>query len=543
MTSLATLGGLATLSNGYGLAGSGAPAGQLGPLDRCSIPWLATGMPDADVVIPGTSIRWSSSAAYAELDLGTATIRFSGSDGRLTVRLQLAVGPAIDISAQPALVWELATDAALSQDRHPEQLIAALRRRLVEVATAWRLRVPVRPDLEPAALLTGLSFPLLVPSVEAGASPARKIPQWSLPVLRHSEPAAAARLAFGALANRRVCTAVSHALIGAPSSREPGAPLPLTHLGVALMGSTTLDPDRLASVLEHPGAPWPEQRWPTVEEVRAAQRRLSPLGATRVQRVLTDALALPEGWRMLRDTVQMLGAVATMLPPRPPHGLVELHRTCVELLPADPNPNLRPAQPQPATSTSAGPAPPALAGRTPTPVPAERSAEPPPAETPRAAYGPPRLRRRGTPARTTAGAVAFSYAPAIRSLHNHELLADHTLVLPRTSAELHNWSRILSNCLDDFVDAVASGVSVIIGVRAAGRLSAAAEIRHGRILVQFLGPRNRPVSRLVAATLTDLLVERGLIDERAPGNRQWLELTGATDATHSARSASHTNRV
>lgn len=227
------------------------------PLDRCSIPWLATGMPDADVVMPGTSIRWSSSGACAELDLGTATICFSGSGGRLTVRLQLAVGPAIDISAQPALVWELATDAALSQDRHPEQLIAALRRRLVEVATAWRLRVPVRPNLDPAALLTGLSFPLLVPAVEAGASPAREVPRWSLPVLRHSEPAAAARVAFGALASRRVCSAVLHALIGAPGSREPGAPLPLTHLGVALMGSTTLDPDRLASVLEHPGAPGP----------------------------------------------------------------------------------------------------------------------------------------------------------------------------------------------------------------------------------------------------------------------------------------------
>lgn len=191
---------------------------------------------------------------------------------------------------------------------------------------------------------------------------------------------------------------------------------------------------------------------------------------------------------MLRETVQMLGAVATMLPPRPPHGLVELHRTCVELLPADPNPNPGPAQRQPATSTPTDLAPPTPAARTPVPSSAERGAVPPPAETPHAAYGPPRLRRRGTPARTTAGAV-------------------------------------LSNCLDDFVDAVASGVSVIIGVRAAGRLSAAAEIRPGRILVQFLGPRNRPVSRLVAATLTDLLIERGLIDERAPQNRQWLALT------------------
>ncbi|HVF32829.1 MAG TPA: PcfJ domain-containing protein, partial [Acidimicrobiales bacterium] len=140
----------------------------------------------------------------------------------------------------------------------------------------------------------------------------------------------------------------------------------------------------------------------------------------------------------------------------------------------------------------------------PPPPPARVAAEPPPRHAAPAWTHPrraPEAGPAGAPAATLDGAAALHHPPLARALEHAGLAGRYDVVLPRTGDELRAWGRLLDNCLGSFAAAVASGTTIVAGVREQGLLVAALEVRDGR-LVQLLAARNRPPER----PLTDAVV-------------------------------------
>ena len=85
-------------------------------------------------------------------------------------------------------------------------------------------------------------------------------------------------------------------------------------------------------------------------------------------------------------------------------------------------------------------------------------------------------------------ARGFTYPPTVAVTHGYRI-GEHRLVLPQSPAELTRWGRRLSNCLVDYVGAVRSGQSIVIGLEERGTLAAALELRDDRVR-QFVGIAN-----------------------------------------------------
>lgn len=146
--------------------------------------------------------------------------------------------------------------------------------------------------------------------------------------------------------------------------------------------------------------------------------------------------------------------------------------------------------------------------------------EPPPPPRPAAPLPPPAPRLRPTWDRAVAPPVAnvrdlrrrlFLYAPDVAPLDGL-VLGELELCLPRDLTDLMTWGRVLMNCLGDFVTAVQTGRSVVVGVRERRHLIGALEFRPDtRTLVQFVGARNRSLREEVTSPVLADLERRGLI--------------------------------
>jgi hypothetical protein len=301
----------------------------------------------------------------------------------------------------------------------------------------------------------------------------RVVHRWARPAVDHQSVKGGARAAFGTKATRVVVSALGRALL----SDLPPATVPLAPLALAVMAAPTVSSDALGRVIDAAAAttqPSPSA-WPDDDDVARMQRVGPELGAARVERMVFDACAHPDGVRLLANTVRLFDQLHPTAKRRLPTGLVALHDRCLELMPVDP-------QPPP-----------------PDPVIVESPVLAPPVDN-----VPTRGRR----------TQALPYPPRIRWLDGHLLDPGLRLVLPRTPVDLVHWGQLLHNCLGSFGTAAATSRSVIVGIEHDGELSYCVEIEPAsRTIRQFLGRFNTQVPPRIADPVCEALYAAGVMDE------------------------------
>jgi hypothetical protein len=518
-------------------------------------------MPTTVSLIPRTPFSWQTNGgSTARLELrSSAVVALCFTAVPTTpqgVRLEVAMLLAgrrrpVGITAQPALAWRLVDDAAVERDVHPVQLRQRLTDHLLAFATAQGCNLPGVDGLAGIELVFALSYPLGGAALARGATALADVPRWATAALQATTPTAAAELAFGRLASRRVSRALAASLV-AP---ESGRTVALYPMALALMGRDALDTDRVATTLGLAAPFRPAELWPDVDGIELARRTLARLGPARVGRVLADAATLPDGPRLLARTVPMLVSTAGQLPARLPFGLQALHDLAESLLAIDPAPrHSQPAagRPHPGRgprrtptthhtpdeptddlaaavrriarvfAANAAPHRPAHGG-----APTREAATETPATTRR--RRPPAPSSRALPPPFTAaarGEQAISYAPDIAALNGLELVGNLRLSLPRTGAELQAWGRRLRNCLGSFgADAVA-GHAILIGVHRRDQIVACLELTPHRQIRQFLAAGNRRVAPRDAGVVIRALLDARVLSTDPADNGEWLQLAG-----------------
>lgn len=416
----------------------------------------------------------------------------------------------VEVSFHPATADAVVRARARLTDADPNGWAGALASAIREDAGRWGL---ARGDGELLRVLGAVAHPVLAEAYAGGAATVEEVPRWAAPALGAASVAEAAGLLFGARAARRpVVRATATALTALPGS--------WWSLASAVAAAPVVEPDDLVRILGGPPAAGAEV--PTGEEVRDLADGLRLVGRDRARRLALEAAGSATGPALL-VTLRLLLEVERDVRRPLPATRAELERVCLLAAPIDPDPYrprglpphpVRPAEPAPrahggpdpsgAGPTAAEPATRELelqaavtAAFPGTQAVRERPAAP--AETPR----PVRPRRPGFAVARVAPQVRRAAPPADREFRHggfaRALAASgvggrYDLVLPRSGEELATWGRLLGNCLADFAAAVASGATVVLGVRDQGLLVAAAEVRC-RQLVQLLGARNRPVPR------------------------------------------------
>lgn len=353
--------------------------------------------------------------------------------------------------------------------------------------------------------LTGASFPLLALLYDTDLGTLGRIPRWAAPALRAPSPRPGARAVLGSAASRRVVAALSASLL--PQGPVP-APPALHPMALAIMGAPILPPDGLVRVLQagtHDRQP-PPDGLPTIDDITRFRLVVCELGATRVERILTDAASRPDGPRLLSETAELLGGLPAGARGRLPTRLDALHQRCRELTPVDPRPRAD------ATPAVAG-------GRAQEPAMRRRHT------APGHALAPPPTRRV-----TPASPGGLSYSPAIWRLHGAPAGPRLRLALPRSVHEIRVWGQRLHNCLGTYAGAAVAGESLLIGVERLDVLTYCAEVNpRRRTLRQLLGPYNRSVSPVDAVAVCAVLLEHRLLDPQQPTNRPWMELCRTLD--------------
>jgi hypothetical protein len=266
-------------------------------------------------------------------------------------------------------------------------------------------------------------------------------------------------------------------------------------LAMATAGAAVLAPDDIAAVVVADG---PTMRAaPSVDDVTLFAWTARFLGRVRYRRLAVNAIAAQDREKVTR-VLRLLKIVQRGIVHPVPTELDELERACLAVVQIAPPP-AEPAAPPPPRPRPAAPAAP------PTPPPVrpvwDRAVRPPVANA-------------TDPRRTT-----FTYSAAVSALHGL-VLGELELCLPRGATELTTWGRVLRNCLGDFVTAVGTGRSVVVGVRDRGHLIGALEFHPGaHTLIQFVGVRNRSVGDAVATPVIEELERRGLISPQARSAR------------------------
>jgi hypothetical protein len=428
------------------------------------------------VIAPG--LAWCEAAGGAVLRAAGDDLLRCRIDGpRLRVDLLLVKGHhGVEVSFQPSAAVQVLADRASAAGEDPGHWEAAFLRALGALAEAsgwWR---PLR-SMPAVGVVGGMAHPLLGALYDRGAAPVGEVPRWAAPLLREPSVAAAAAVAFGRKATRRVVRSLAACLLPAPA--DTGRPPGLYPLAVALAGAERIAPDHLAAVLEAPG-PWrAPPAWPTVDDLTMARRVLRRLSPERAASLLRDGIAAPSP--TLFPTLALVVLAGRRLDDPLPGRLDALRAACLAVVPVDPGPPPPRVPAPPARVPRGGPSAPAIA-----------------------------LRAPSAPVRPF-GADRFTYPSAVRRLHGQHL-GDVRLVLPVTTGDLARWGATLHNCLDTFADAVAAQRALLVGVEVRDRLVGCVEVepRHGRIR-QFLGDRNRPLPEAITRPVVRTLVQHGVV--------------------------------
>lgn len=279
----------------------------------------------------------------------------------------------------------------------------------------------------------------------------------------------------------------------------PSGQVDLAVLALALVAGPTFAPDRLARVLSSERVRQDPATLPDPSTLTATRRVVATWGDVRIEQVLRDAAARPDGVAVLLRTARYARQLGDHGPAGPlPQRLQELHDLHRALI-----------------RTAAEPV------------------ERPEPTTPRARRQPPRPaphreeRPRHQPLAPPAGLRAVRDAepiqptPTLRRLDGLRL-DDLTLVLPHTAGDLVRWGRILSNCLGDFGPAAVAGRSVLIGVLRDHRLTYVVELTATGVVRQFCGRANRAPRDCDRRAVMGVLAVHLLVDRSAPANRAWL---------------------
>lgn len=518
----------------------------------------------AHVTAEGAHLSWDPHSNGARLQIGKAqiagadnqpalsTFDFLVQDGRLT--LSVAMVPTtrvIDVSRQPAILNELlARESEASTPGSSSSVIARWVSALAERCSIWH---PQDPD---AAGLTrtvgGAVFPLLGAAYDQGAAPVDHVPRWAVPVLTQPSARHGAAAAFGPKATRPVIRSLARSLGRPDTTQSPGAgvgtasdvPCPtdpgghhvdLLRIGLALMGSPVLEPDRITRVLEHGNTRHHPSTWPTNEATSTFQSLAPRLGPERTERLLCEAAERNDGPELLFQLTSTMDLVVNLLPSRLARRLDDLHRQCTELQPVDPA-SVRGTWGDRSTmalgssghrsigastavesgtgriaNANGGIGPPGTgrSGR------ATNRTRPDPR---RAAYVAPR-RNRGP-----ADGAPLDLLMAVAALDGVELSNGLRLHTPRSGAVLPYWGSLMGNCLAGFAKAFDAKQSLLIGIEVYESLEYCMEVTPDRTIRQFQRRRHRVVPVQHASAVCEYLMKRGVLDPTRAANRAWLSV-------------------
>jgi len=401
-------------------------------------------------------LSYSSSAHRIDLRVADDTVaQIDRCRGQIHTSLVMLGGDrTIDVSPQPRTVPTLLRREARRRREDPNRWCDGVSRLLFDDAGSWGIdELPAgdRHDLD--ALMASLTFPLGLLARLDGAGPLPFAPRWAMPALLAPSPTVAVRKMFGPDVTRGMARALARGMKPAAPAPEAAAP-DLRPLGLAWSLRDALGPDRLANVLAGAGQWQPPQHWPSEDDAQDLHRLWAVTDPPTAVALALDSLATEHGIARLRRALRLIEPLAAVSDLVVARSVADLEQQAIRAVPTHP----------------------------PTAPPRRRA--PPRRAIPVAPLQPPA----GPQPRTAT--ARFAYPPAVEIAHGYQL-GEHRFVLPRNAAELTGWGRRLSNCLADYVGAVAGGRSVVIGVEEQGTLVAALELTGNRSSVrQFVGSAN-----------------------------------------------------
>lgn len=422
----------------------------------------------------------------------------------------------VDVSIQPgAWVGRLRHSASLS-GANPDRWEADLRRELLAggVSEGWWTPATGDPgELDLVALAARSAWPLL----RLCTDDVREIPRWAAGLLRGPDPVSAVRRQFGDRSNRPLIRAMAEHLSGSINWWSLAC----------VLAAHSMDADRAATVLVELGKAEVDHLC-SVDEFRLLERTIGAAPAPVAARLLRSVDERGPS-RLLRALDNWDRAEDRVGPLRPT--VAELERRLVQLGEPSLEPAVRAPEPDPVerlvamldaegieVSTVADPDPRSMPAR-------QRRVGQRPIERQAVEHQPIDLRmteRAGARPDWQAARMAPSVAPVERPItfdHPPGARAFHReregrvdLLLPADPAHLVEWARLLRNCLHDYVDPVAAGESMILGIRVDEQLVGAIELNRGGHLRQMLGRANRPlpdwVDQAVLAVLARVRTRR-----------------------------------
>lgn len=436
---------------------------------------------------------------------GRRVLAFTPRDRRVRVGLVVqSIDREVDISVSPGVAVHALRHAARETSATTEQAEAAARRALTgaaDTARAW----PGRADCSLSACLGGAAFPVLAAAYDQGAGSLDEMPRWAAPILAGHSARDAAVAAFGSDVTRPVIAAFASSL-----TRDPGAPVDLTRLVLALIGRFILQPDQLAAVLRLDGAAWAPDVLPPRQAVTDGQAATQRWGTRRTTRYLEQAITVDGGRTLLLDSIRFATDLGAHAPRRLPSNLEDLHLLYRSRMVSDAASG-RDRHPTSHTGRRAQ----RRAPRRPDPLPPARwdlefvPPAPAPAEVEHVAYPlllPP-------PAPRASSVTASTTVPTPRWLGGaHDVtFGRFRVVLPRTCGDLDRWASLLRNCLDTYAPAAAAGRSHLIGIERSGNLAYVVEVTPTRSIRQFSGQGNRAPTRTDHDDVVSFLRSRHII--------------------------------
>ena len=427
----------------------------------------------------------------------------------------------VDVTVQPDTVVHLIRRLATRRNNNAAAWERALKQRLLTAADDWGLGNGIETADSPADVIAMLGFPIARSARSHGVTPPPWVPRWAEPVLAAADARAASRAGFEQRASRRVARVLSESLIGARGGDGGGTQqgpqqMVLTPLSMALALPASASADVIANVLAAPTAAHASQHWPSVDELEVIRRGFKLIGPEASARFAIEALTTIAGpGRLVASMVHVPRLLSSSDAPFPRHiqgleeAVAEFSRPPIEVV--------RQVQPPP---------------------PARRVVVDPPAPAERAVANHRDQRvapnHAAPPARVAAhdGAGVIDlpveplYAPgpdeqaarrgdvrypeAVRRIHG-ATSGDFSLRLPGSRAELGAWGRELRNCMADYVEAVAAGESVILGLYRRDKLVAGIELTADlRRVRQFVRDGNQRPWRAQREAVREMLGRLGV---------------------------------
>ncbi len=436
---------------------------------------------------------------------GRPVVQISAGEGHIRVHLVMpGIERLVAITASPGSTVHALDEAAARANVPVSQVHASARRVVREAANKAGAWISGSADAPLLVQLGGGAYGLLGAAYERGAAPVANVPSWLMNALRAPDLRGGAQQLFGERATRPVVVAFAQSLVRAQSE-----PIDFSRIGLALMGSSILEPDHIAEVLVAPGSPWPADKLPTPTLLAETRRVVRLWGATHTRDYLLQGALSGEGRRALIDCLTFAADLGPHAPIRLPGSLTELvdvYRTHVRANPYAPVTRLpRIDTRMRGCADALGPT--ASRGHE-TPAPPRDVHVAPGQRLEAPNYGLRYAPRVGTDVSANANSVIPH--PAWLRVLDGSSTHGFTFVLPRTCGDLTRWSRVMHNCLGNFDRAAMAGESHLIGVLVRGNLHYVIEVNRHRRIRQFSGQLNRtPDGRehdVIVAHLRDLQV-------------------------------------